>query len=725
MFFLTKSVSSFPDFKSSLETALAKGSVEIEIVKCVTLGPPEAGKTQLKSALIGKFDHSGESTPVSTGAEVVMQRYVYGKSKWKQLTREGLRKSLQTTVKKKTFTELASPAAEANLSKVNAQSPPSGMDKGTTSDSERRADHKKWLQEQFAALKASIEEELEKETDSAEGLDKIRIVHLFDSGGQPTFLDIHPVIATSRGVYLLVYNMEEGLDHKPAITYRKQHFPTKQLQNTKQSNLDMIKGSLLTLHDCKQKFIALEGKMRHWFKDSISESADELPILVVGTRKKKELIARESEKLAKECSYLPLWKNVCHSADTGTKLFAVESPNPDCQGVQSVRQEVDRAGCIFKLPLPISWFLCQLIFWSADENMHVLTYSQLQDLCQQEGLITNPEEFLAMLRAFHLLGIFSFPYFDQELTLRDDWMPDDKPVFTNPDVLYQQVTKILEIMYRDLEKTSMKPKARESLTALQSSGRLDADTLGYLGIPDNIGYYAGIHAYLMKWLVHWGLAAQLTTEISEEAAGTSKPALFIPSVLPVSDEESVTCIESPLSFTFCLPLADKDMVHYVPRGIFPHLIVNAEGQGYAVQENTFYENCLFRDVAVFSVGSARSKKMQYAYNVTVVDKGDRIAISLDPAHELKEKSSPADYQQIVSDLKDAMEATYKSIYHTSRNVTVVSECRCNRSRTPLSHLAEAIPCSDSQWKMQCLLPMSTRQYDCPPKTAELLCDQGM
>ena len=29
----------------------------------------------------------------------------------------------------------------------------------------------------------------------------------------------------------------------------------------------------------------------------------------------------------------------------------------------------------------------------------------------------------------------------------DQWKPDDKPVFTNHDVLYQQATKILEVVY--------------------------------------------------------------------------------------------------------------------------------------------------------------------------------------------------------------------------------------------------------------------------------------
>ena len=768
----------FTDFKKSFEAALGKGSVEVEMVKCVTLGPSEAGKTQLKSALIGKFDHSSESTPMSTGAEAVIQRYVHGKSTWEPLTRVRLLKSLSTTVKMR-LTESASPRpTEANLSTQNnkAQAPGveprkikplkagmhedalgavgqrtdsnkalqsqsqairaseeeelkeagaaevmrkgTGLHEDTTDAVGQRTDSNNALRIQFAAIKASVEEELEDaRTAGVKGLEKVRIIHMVDSGGQPAFFDIHPVIATSRAVYLLVYNMAEGLDHKPAITYRKKAFPTKRLQNTKQSNLDMIKNSLLTLHDCRQKFTALESKLCHWFEASISKSADGLPVLVVGTRKMKESIAHENEKLASECSHLPLWKKVLPNTDKGYKLFAVESTDPHCQGVQSVRQVVDQAGCIFKLPVPISWFLCQLIFLSVDENLHVLTFSNLQDLCRQEGLISNRDEFLAMVRTFHLLGIFSFPYLDQELTLRDNWRPDDKPVFTNPDVLYQEVTKILEMAYRDLAKTQMDDTKRESLTALQSSGRLDSNTLSYLGIPDDFGFYSGFHAYLLERLVQWGLAAKPTTEISEGAAVTGRAAFFIPSVLPACDEEPVKCNESPLSFTFCLSLPDKSKVNYVPRGIFPHLIVHIEGQGYEIKEN---QSCLFRDVATFGIEPSNSNKMQYAYNVMVVDKMDRVTIAIDPAQE--DKSSTADRRRIVSDFKQAMESVYEGIYQVQLAVTAASECKCDKRLS--SHLAMVIHRENGCYAMQCLLPGKIKQYDCPMEIAALLCDQG-
>lgn len=71
--------------------------------------------------------------------------------------------------------------------------------------SKNRADCKKeLLQKQFAVLRASVEEGLKVIVQAGvESLNKNRIVHLIDSGGQPAFFDIHPVISASRAVYLL------------------------------------------------------------------------------------------------------------------------------------------------------------------------------------------------------------------------------------------------------------------------------------------------------------------------------------------------------------------------------------------------------------------------------------------------------------------------------------------------------------------------------------------
>ena len=727
----------FTDFKKSLKAALDKGSVEVEIVKCVTLGPAEAGKTQLKLGLMLRFEDSDESTAMSTGAEVVMERYISGEASWVPLTQEKLCNVLHTTVKKKEFAESKSSTSLPTARNVESTSSPGEdqmtqpLPKGrqmvhsTTSETASGDEAKgiKELQKQFSEIRLSVEQRLQS-TDSAEkeGLQRIRLVHFIDSGGQPSFFDIHPVIATSRAVYLLVYNMEEeGLEAKPKITYRKRTFPTKELPNKRHSNLDMIKDSLLVLHNCKQKFTKMENELQHWFEESISQSKDALPVLVVGTRKKAGSIASESGKLSAECSYLPTWNEVLTCTGTGTKLFAVDSKKQGCKGLQSVRDAINKAECVYRLKLPLLWVLCQLIFWSAEnEDLHVLTYADLQDLCLHEKLVTNDAEFLAMIRTFHLLGICTFPYFDQEQFLGEQWQTaaGSHPIFTKPDVLYRQVTKILEVAFRDLDRTDMAPGSKRSLNELQSTGLLNVGTLGHLGIKDKLGSYNGFQADLLDLLVDWGLAARLANrDTASSVDSETKLQYFIPSVLPAREAPLLT--ESPscapdLAFTFLILQDDGTKLYYMPRGIFTHMVTNilAADKGYHLPYK-----CRYRDSVIFHI--IRSRRMLHSYNVTLTDSSDHILILIQPSNETKK--CDCDYHQIIQDFKSAIKDAYKAIYHESASITHACLCPCGR--TSKKHLAAILPHHrmPAQYIQECL---STEKHhwdqECPMNIANIM-----
>ena len=735
----------FTGFKESLKAALDKGAVEVEIVKCVTLGPTEAGKTQLKLALMHRFEDSNESTAMSTGAEVVMERYISGEASWVPLTQKKLLDVLHTTVKKKEFAESKSstslPTAENVQSTSSpgedqmAQPLPKGqqMAHSTTSATASGDEAKgiKELQKQFLEIRLSVEQGLQM-TDSAEkeGLQRIRMVHFIDSGGQPAFFDIHPVIATSRAVYLLVYNMdEEGLEAKPKITYRKRTFPTKELANKKHSNLDMIKDSLLVLHNCKQKFTKMENELQHWFEESISQSKDALPVLVVGTRKKAGSIASESGKLSVECSHLPTWNEVLACTDTGTKLFAVDSKKQGCKGLKSVRDAIKRAECVYHLKLPLSWVLCQLIFWSAEnEDLHVLTYADLQDLCLHEKLVANDAEFLAMIRTFHLLGICAFPYLDQEQFLGEQWktVAGVHPVFTKPDVLYRQVTQILEVAFRDLDRTDMALEAKKSLNDLQNRGLLKVDTLDHLGIKEKLGSYNGFQVYLLDLLVDWGLAARLgSKDTASSADSETKLQYFIPSVLPARETPLSSALTAgpscapDLAFTFLIPQDDETKFYYMPRGIFTHMVTNilAADKGYHLPYNKETYKCRYRDSVIFQI--IRSPRMLHSYNVTLTDSKDHISILIQPSNTTKKHD--CDCHQIIQDFKSAIEDAYKAVYHESASVTHACPCPCGQ--TSKKHLAAILPHHrmPAQYIQECL---STEKHhwdqDCPVNIANIM-----
>lgn len=714
------------DFRQLLKKALAEGYVEVEIVKCVTFGPPEAGKTQLKSGLIGRFDDSNESTNVSTAAEIVMQRYICGKTSWEPLTQEQMLKSLHLSVATEDYnaeaasaTNLDATTMDAVTSSVKVEEPEHQQTvRSTIHDEINRNDA---LMRQFSTLKKGVEKEL-KDCDSTgvRHLKKLRMIHFIDSGGQPAFLDVHPVITSSRAIYLLVYNMEEGLEAKPKFTYRKGSFSTKEVPNEKKSNLDMISESLLVLQHCQQKFAKMDAKLHEWFGRSIVQG-ENVPVLVVGTRKDDQKVVSESEKLSAGCGHLPTWNDVLDCTDSGTKLFAVESKNQCCKGLQSVRDVINEAKCSYRLPLPISWVLCQLIFWLTDqEEFHVLNYADLQDICIKEKLVATNAEFLAMIRVFHYLGIFCFPYFDQERTLSDGWKPDTHPVFTNPDVLYHHVTKILEVVFHNLAKTKMELGALRRLTKLQKYGRLSIGTLCHLNIPDQLGSFSGFQSYLMELLVQWGLAAKLD---SIDSAGNADRdtviEYFIPSVLPASGHEyglSTRGINFDLAYTF--ESSQQSMpFYYIPRGIFPHVVANILNAHKHYNLNPGNE-CLFRDMAIFVIRPCNM--MNYSYNVLLTDNMDHISIRIRPSHAEMKWTVP-DCHQIMRHFKLAIEDVHRQIYLANHSVTTAYQCLCGRFHK--DHLA-AIRSRNENCYLHCLSPSGLYREECCPEDIAMLVNQG-
>ena len=120
--------------------------------------------------------------------------------------------SLHTTVKEKKYTEPVSPIAiDSATEKDGSSLKPEALAAlrmkkkiWRMHTSNNRADCKKeLLQKQFAVLWASVEVGLKVTVPAGvEGLNKIHIVHLIDSRGQPALFDIHPVLAASCAVYL-------------------------------------------------------------------------------------------------------------------------------------------------------------------------------------------------------------------------------------------------------------------------------------------------------------------------------------------------------------------------------------------------------------------------------------------------------------------------------------------------------------------------------------------
>ena len=696
----------------------------MKILKCVTMGPPEAGKTQLKRALLGDFTEADTSTPASTQATPAVEILVAGKKKWEHLDFNRLQASVQKTASTRRFTE-----------RSTWEDPPFHPQLGTDQEhiSEKLSHEDYFLDkpenvriydvqnrdvqirdvqnrdvqirdvqirdskgQEFHDLKQEVIKTipLSKSGDDGISIQKARLIYMVDSGGQPSFLDFHPVTATFAATYLLVYNMEEGLDAKPKMTYRKpKTFPTRTLTDSTQSNLEIIRRSLLSLYHLKVRHRQMHERLTKLMKHNFQQATYDPFTFIIGTR--KESICEEyKRRLTPEFHQIPSMKRV-------TKLSFVDSLTPNCKGVEQLRCSMCTDACLSSFRLPLSWFQLHLMCLAAESTeasnywLGVLIYSDLSTLCMEEKLVSSVVEFKAMVTLFHSLGVFSCPDLDLEENV------EDSLVFTNPNILFTYVTKILETPFRDLSEDFDKP----SLADLQLTGELTTNALKELDIPNTLGLYRGFHKRLLKWLIHWGLAAEMEQERK----------WFIPSVLPPKPITFHTSIDEnpfppfPLSISFLQDSTDDFTFHYLPEGVFPHFVVKLIKAGYTLSSNhpdnleARIPRC--RD-AIFIIRQKRTFNAQITFNISLIDEATHLSVHLYPA----DGSAPNARQEagaVLAELKHKMEETNESLYHRTNNrIAVCCPCPCSSEEGRLrdQHIACVDPGEDGSIGITCLHP---------------------
>ena len=684
------------DFEKSLENALQQECVEVDILKCVTLGPPAVGKTQLRRALTGNYEEATESTPVSTGAEVIIEKYMDSEAKWQRFDLGDGQKALVTSVRERNFAEVSSdsPHMETRSQRHNHHKKQMSKDiRLVHSIAKARAVGKKLSKSRDRMMKQL------QQTDGAGGksLHKARIIHLIDSGGQLSFFDVHSTLATSRAAYLQVFNLAEALDSKPEMTYRRL-FPTKAL-DSRFRNIDFVARTFATLHDCKKKFMKMDERIRAVIS---GHKSNDLPIFLVGTHMDKAMSSEDSDSLTrnvhstieKECQVFPIWNEVVPNGDL--IIHPVSCLVEGEAGIADLRQRISGCRGGYPIRLPLSWFFVELLFW--DEKAAgdgCMKYSDLRNICIQDNLLQSEDEFFTMVKLFHLLGLFSCPDLDREL--EEDKL-DDSPVFTDPNFLFSEVSKILDIPFRD--------GLSGSLKYLQETGMLQEGALGDLGIPATAGTLVNFHEWLLDCLIMWGLAVAVKKGKWKGKAQKSEQSqeLFIPSVLPprpsARDKDLEVC-----SLLVAFQDEDNSKCYHIPQGIFSHFIVRLiQDKGYLVAPGVYRDLVSFKNVC----------RERVTYTVNVWEEMDHLAFSLDPESTTK-RTSLASYDAIREELLQVLQAAWKHIYYGTPTLVVGFRCPCEgEGGSSRDHIAEYrnrfkdISCCSKLRPGKCM-PASTNQ----------------
>ena len=204
---------------------------------------------------------------------------------------------------------------------------------------------------------------------------------------------------------------------------------------------------------------------------------------------------------------------------------------------------------------------------------------------------------------------------------------------------------------------------------------------------------------------------------------------FTPSVLPACDLDqcyfSDKCLIPDLAFTFLIDHQDGKFC-YIPRGIFPHLVVNllTANRGYNIQPNTEKYKCLSCNVAIFEIKSSPDSTMEHSYNVRLTDNKDHISISIRPSHAKRRLSYYDCHQVVIKDCQSAMNNPYKRIYYKPHPLTLAFLCPCGQIGK--DHLAAILPCDSTpaKHKVECLSTECPLWEDDWPELIAYIVDQG-
>ena len=278
------------------------------------------------------------------------------------------------------------------------------------------------------------------------------------------------------------------------MSYRRP-FPTKELYSPFR-NIDFVARTFATLHDCKKKFMQMDEMIKTVMS---GHKSNDLPIFLIGTHLDKALSSNEkvSSAIEKECHTFPNWNEVF--PNDNLSFHPVSCLAEGRAGIKALQRKISECRGGYPIRLPLSWFFVELMFWSEKgAGDGCMKYSDLRDMCIQDKLLQSEDEFFTMVKLFHLLGLFIFPDLDRGLEI--DKL-DDFPVFTDPNFLFGEVSKILDIQFRT--------GVSGSLKNLQETGMLQEQVLGDLGIPTSAGTLMHFHEWFKEFLIMWGLAADV------------------------------------------------------------------------------------------------------------------------------------------------------------------------------------------------------------------------
>ena len=555
-------------------------SVSVEVIQSIFVGPSASGKSTVKHLLVHNVPKAVKtSTAALETPEVVTKRSAMdfsseqyavqeGTSAWQPVSSDIMKNSLHHCITSKAYEEknqypIEVEAKEAALMTKQAQSDPLNNERG---ENEAVMEEQHPLPKQAQSDLASLDQQYSqvREEMGGEGV-KIKLknasfIHLLDTGGQPSFQDVLPLLLDVPCTYIQVFNASCRLYERVPVTYRPNDHAVVPLGDAECGH-DMMLRSFSSMHTMSQKYSKELATFRQ--KDS---PPPQLRIFVVGTHKDELIAQGRLDKATKEIkTFLETLKgkpyyNSIQWDSKGQNFFLINALSVNDRAyVNNLRERISSEGFL-KLDVPLMWFICQEVTRCTPNK-----FFRLQDLeafCQKHHFVDGENaasQFRALLQLLTLLGFYAF--FD----LED--VPDEANfVCTDRDVFLREVSTLLAVQFSDTKGAEMESFKETGILVFTQK------CFKQLAICQEMDAQ-----WFLKALLHLGIATQLPSKDGLER-------YFIPAALPQSSrEQKPTASVAPLCLTYTTEEdAGSSLYSYMPQGVFCRLAVELIRQGWKI-----------------------------------------------------------------------------------------------------------------------------------------------
>ena len=564
----------------------------MEVIRSILVGPSASGKSTVKHLLV---HNAPKAVKVSTAAletpEVVTKQSALdfsseqysvqeGTSSWQPVSSDIMKNSLHHCIASKAYEEKNQYPVEVEAKEAEHVQREALIMKQAAFDSfallnqhpiegqhecsaEERDGYSltKQAQSDFVMLDqrySQVREEM-----GGEGvrikLKNASFIHLLDTGGQPSFQDVLPLLLDVPCSYIQVFDASRSLSERIPITYRPNDHMVVSLGDA-ECGCDMMLRSFSSMQTMAQKKSKELASFRQ--KDS---PPPQLRIFVVGTHKDELIAQGRLDKATKEIkTFLETLKgkpyyNSIQWDSKGQQFFLINALScNDKAYINNLRERISSEGSL-KLDVPVMWFICQEVTRCTPKK-----FFRLQDLeafCRKHHFVDGENaasQFRALLQLLTLLGFYAF--FD----LKD--VPDeDNFVCTDRGVFLREVSTLLAVQFNV-------PKGAE-MESLKETGILVVTQKCFkqLGICQELDAQ-----WFLKALQHLGIAAQLhsSNECQE---------FFIPAVLPhnLPSPDPVASVAPPC-LTYTIKGGTTSLYTFMPQGVFCRLAVELIRRGWKI-----------------------------------------------------------------------------------------------------------------------------------------------